>query len=86
MIWNTEEEKKDGKTLMTNNVPAASAEPSEEDGETETHERPTSSSQPDSQDSSKSIEDSEPEEWNSPENTEWSEFALPGPTIREDRI
>lgn len=59
-----------------------SAESSQGDGETETHER--NDSEQSGPETVERIEDSTPEEWDLPENTEYTEYAL-RPTVWERR-
>lgn len=86
MTWNTEEKepKIDGwrtRTTTTKNVYAASAEPAEEGGGTETHERDTGT---DSENSVEGLENTEPEEWT--QDTGPTEYKIQEPMVGADRI
>jgi len=66
-------------------VHASYVQQSAEDGETETHERADTGN--DSENNQQI--DSGPEEWDLPENSEYTEFQakpIPRPLIREDRV
>lgn len=72
-MWNTEETK--NTTTRTNTVLVRHAESSNEDGKTETPNERNDSEQS-GPEIVERIEDSTPEEWDLPENTEYTEYAL----------
>lgn len=83
MTWNTEEKKSEDTNYLSldDYAAAMSVEPSQEDGETETHEH---NPEPDRTPSVESLEDTEPEEWT--QDTDITEYGIQNMDRKPDGV